>query len=100
MYPDRMELGMTWLVGAIHNGNFYTKKSDAHNHDMYLIDEFGQRYDHFEEVTGAAGDMSMRQNEVYEGSYFFPLPANGARNLDFHFFLNEPNQYDLPVVLP
>lgn len=76
------------------------KRSDHRNRDMYLIDEFWQRYDHSEDVTGAAGKMSMLADVVYEGSFYFPLPTNGARRFDFHKYLNEYHQYVVTAVLP
>ena len=83
VHPDRMEFGMTWQAISTLNGMWGRKLSDASSRDIYLIDEFGQRYYDMDEVTGAGGEMSMLLNVVYEGSLFFPLPANGARRFDY-----------------
>lgn len=83
VHPDSIEFGMTWQITRMWGGNSYLKGSDAKNRALYLIDEFGQRYDHIS-VIGAANWMSMLEFNIYTGSFYFPLPTNGARQFVFH----------------
>lgn len=81
LHPDNMEFRMTWE--ALYDSRRFFKRSDEGNRDMYLIDEFGQRYDHFA-VNDAAGELMIEiMHNAYQGSFFFPLPTNGARTFQF-----------------
>lgn len=91
---------MTWEIILLDGPQNSWKASDSRNWDMYLIDEFGQHYDHSEEVTGAAGEMPMLPHVAYEGSFYFPLPANGARRFDFHNEVSQPQHCVVTAVLP
>lgn len=91
---------MTWEIILLDGLPYAWKVSDARNWDMYLVDELGQHYDHFEEVTGAAGKMSMLPHVVYEGSFYFPLPMNGARRFDFHNEVDQLQHCIVTAVLP
>lgn len=83
VHPDSIEFGMTWQITRLWGANSYLKESDAKNRALYLIDEFGQRYDHIS-IIGAASWFSMLAFDIYTGSFYFPLPTNGARQFVFH----------------
>jgi hypothetical protein len=61
------------------------KGSDVDNLNMYLTDEFGNRYDHVG-LSGAAGTVYLFtfDGETAFGSYIFPPIRSGGHIISFH----------------
>jgi hypothetical protein len=61
------------------------KGSDVDNQNMYLTDEFGNRYDHIG-LSGAAGNVYQFtfDGETAFGSYIFPPIRSGGHIITFH----------------
>ena len=60
------------------------KYSDVGNNDMYIKDELGNRYDHYEVTGAAAEDVTFSYpNKKVEGTYKFPPIDANAKILTF-----------------
>lgn len=81
---DVMEVRVSWEVVKLQgNVNTIFQITDKDNRNMYLLDEFGNRYDH-NLVSGAAGGVVHDQGSVQIGTFFFSPPTGAARNFRFH----------------
>lgn len=82
-----MEVFTSWTATQMINGSVLNKLPDQYNHEMYLIDNLGQRYDHLG-TTGAAhdGGRTSPYNNMppLSGSFIFPLPQSGASSFTFY----------------
>lgn len=81
---DQMEVQVSWEIMKLQGGpETVFQITDEFNPRMYLTDEIGRRYDHTR-VSGAALGSRYQAGSAQRGSYFFPLPAAGARTFQFH----------------
>lgn len=83
---DNMEVLTSWAAVSIVSGSALTKNADRYNHEMYLVDNLGHRYDHVG-TTGAAqdgGSTNTQKLPPLTGSFIFPPPQPGARSFTFY----------------
>lgn len=53
------------------------------NKEFYVVDDLGNRYDHFEVGGCGAEKLRMKDDETCTGYYMFPLPRPNARIFTF-----------------
>ena len=77
------------------------KGSDVDNLNMYMTDEFGNRYDHIG-LSGAAGTVYLFtfDGETAFGSYIFPPIRSGGHIISFHDDDNNEEVANLVLVNP
>ena len=82
---DAMEVRVSWqVVGLEGSVARIFQASDQNNRRMYLLDEFGGRYDH-NGVSGAAkGNIMHKEGSFQTGSFLFSPPRSAARTFHFH----------------
>jgi hypothetical protein len=61
-----------------------TKRSDANNSNMYIVDNLGNRYDHFSTSGAASMDVSMEDGDTVTGAFIFHAAKEGAFSFTFY----------------
>jgi len=96
---NSMEVRVSWTVTQL--SGHYTKPSTQYDTGLYLTDNLGNRYDHTA-VSDAAYGGQWGVGTVNNGSFFFPLPAPGARTFLLHDDSDHDNNYQgiiIPITL-
>jgi hypothetical protein len=78
-----MQFNFIWLADLVAGRDSVVKYSDASNAKMYLIDNYGNRYDHVA-VGGAANGATLYDNRGLIGWFLFPPAQKSATNFTFH----------------
>ncbi|MFN8466097.1 MAG: hypothetical protein U0X20_11120 [Caldilineaceae bacterium] len=78
-----MQFNFIWLADLVAGRDSVVKYSDASNAKMYLIDNYGNRYDHVA-VGGAANGGTLYDNRALIGWFLFPPAQKSATNFTFH----------------
>jgi hypothetical protein len=79
-----MFFNVSWTLSGIPSGFTVTKRSDAGNRKMYLIDNLGNRYDHSAGGDGAYDSVVVTDGSPISGWFDFGKPPIGAFTFDFH----------------
>ena len=88
-----MKFNITWKATVNIPGYTLWKESDVGNTNMYLTDEFNNRYDFVNIGGAAAAYITYTNNSRFPGWFTFPPAINNARTFFFH-------DGDLGVVSP
>ena len=79
----QMIYNVSWTI-HFHNPVFKTKRSDAGNSNIYLLDNLGNRYDHISAGGGAARDTRVMTGETVIGWFKFNSAQEGAISFTFY----------------
>lgn len=79
-----MIFNVSWTLSDIMMGVTVTKRSDQGNGKMYLIDNLGNRYNHFAGGGAAYVRTQMKNGETKTGWFEFGTPPEGAVNFSFY----------------
>jgi hypothetical protein len=60
-----------------------SKSVDTYNRAMYLVDNYGQRYDHIAANDAARGG-DMEWGMTLNGGFIYDKPVNGANTFTFY----------------
>jgi hypothetical protein len=73
------------------------KGSDRNNSNIYLTDDVGNRYDHYQTGGDAALNVTIRNGEQATGWFLFPPAYPGVKSFIFH---DDDNQVrTAPIIL-
>jgi hypothetical protein len=79
-----LKLDVSWIGRYVDTARHVAKGSDAHNRNMYLTDDLGNRYDHMDSGGAAASEVTLTNRQPAYGWFLFPPPAPGATHFTFH----------------
>ena len=101
-HNGNMVFTVNWTAHLPRN-KWIGKQSDQGNKKMYLMDNLGNRYDHFAVGGDAATYVGMLDGDVATGWFEFPKAASGASFFTFHDDDQTENisglQFSLPVII-
>jgi hypothetical protein len=86
MRDGKMKFEVTWEVHGLLKHIIMWKESDANNRNMFLMDDLGNKYHHYETGYCAAKRTRLNNDEPCKGYFMFPAPKEGAKR--FIFFDN------------
>jgi len=82
--PDyAMIFNVSWIAKFSSPDLVVYKHSDYKNANMYIVDNLGNKYDHYATGGSAAKYTRMYEGEKLEGSFTFPPAAPGAYIFSF-----------------
>jgi hypothetical protein len=87
MRDRKMKFKVTWELHGVGEHINMWKRSDANNRNMFLMDELGNKYHHYETGYCAAKRTRIYNDEPCQGYFMFPAPKEGAKR--FIFFDND-----------
>jgi hypothetical protein len=83
--PDyQMRFLISWTAHISEVGRTIIKLPDVGNLNMYVTDEYNNRYDHIELGGSATETVELSDGQSASGWYLFPQPMPNAREFVFH----------------
>jgi hypothetical protein len=73
---------------------------DTTDHNMYLLDDIGNRYDHLNTGGDASRIVPLTNSETAYGWYFFPPLAEDANYITFYDDDNQVNTQPILIRWP
>jgi len=81
----QLQFNFTWTAFVEGSGyDYLIKYSDQTNHNMYITDDLGNRYDHIETGGEAGREVKIWHGQTVSGWFLFPPAQTGATSFVFH----------------
>lgn len=84
-----MKVNFVWKLESVSPTIGVTIQADTNNHNMYLLDDLGNRLDHISTGGGTNQSVTLKSGGTKEGWFLFPALSPDANGF---FFVDEDNQ--------
>ncbi len=94
--PDNtLQVTIEWKARIGDPDDYITVSADTNNHNMYLLDDLGNRLDHIATGGGANQDMNLFNGNTKLGWFIFPAPDPAASHF---YFVDDDNGVRSPIL--
>ena len=84
----KIQLNVSWKVASLSNLSGVVIQPDTDNHNMYLVDDLGNRMDHIETGGDTIQQVELFNGQTKEGWFLFPTPHPSASSF---YFVDDDN---------